>query len=169
MITASSLCLTTNDIILVYFPIPCLNRGIDPSTMGLLLTLRSGMAMLSRAFFVQLIARVGHERTLLAAMLLASVAILPLAIGAPVIAIALAMCLSGFGLGVAVTASRYLTLASAPVEARARDVVAADRQPHQAVRDSGPLGNFSHSCRDRKCVHRHEWDARRIGRSVWLS
>ena len=118
-IMASSLCVTTGDLILVYFPVLCLDRGIDPGTMGMLLTLRAGTAMLSRAFFVQLIARFGREGTMLAAMLLASVAILPLAMGAPVIAVALAMCLSGFGLGIAVTASLSLTLALAPAEARA--------------------------------------------------
>jgi MFS family permease len=118
-IAASSLCVTTGDLILVYFPVMCLDRGIDPGTMGLLLTLRACTAMLSRAFFVRLIARLGRERTMLVAVLLASVAILPLAMGAPVIALALAMCLSGFGLGIAVTASLSLTLALAPAEARA--------------------------------------------------
>jgi MFS family permease len=118
-IAASSLCVTTGDLILVYFPVLCLDLGIDPGTMGLLLALRAGTAMLSRAFFVQLIARFGRERTMLAAMLLASLAILPLAMGPPVMAIALAMCLSGFGLGIAVTASLSLTLALAPADARA--------------------------------------------------
>jgi MFS family permease len=119
IIAASSLCVTTGDLILVYFPILCLELGIDPGTMGLLLTLRAGTAMLSRAFFVPLIARFGRERTMLVAVLLASVAILPLAVEPPIMALALAMCLSGFGLGIAATASLSLTLALAPAEARA--------------------------------------------------
>ena len=119
IIAASSLCVTTGDLILIYFPILCLELGIDPGTMGLLLTLRAGTAMLSRAFFVPLIARFGREKTMMAAMLLASVAILPLAVEPPIMALALAMCLSGFGLGIAATASLSLTLALAPAEARA--------------------------------------------------
>ena len=105
IILASSLCVTTSDLILIYFPILCAERGVDVGTMGLLLSLRAAVAMTSRIFYSRLVAQFGCAPTMVAAILIASVAILSFVFALPPVGIAIAMGLSGFGLGIALTAS----------------------------------------------------------------
>lgn len=119
VILANSMCVTTNDLLLVYLPVLGAERGIEAGLIGLLLTTRAGFMILSRVVFARLTRAVERARVIVAAMLVSAASLAALAFPVPVWAMFAVMALVGFSIGIATASSLSLTLALAPVDARA--------------------------------------------------
>ncbi len=120
LIVCSGVCLAVNDSFLVFFPLLADGRGIDVSTVGLLLSLRAIGAMTSRFLFARIIKRVGKRKVMAFTMLATGASIAALVLDLPVPVVAALLVLSGFGLGLAIACSLSLTLGQAPAVAKAR-------------------------------------------------
>lgn len=119
VLISSSLCLTTNDLMTVFFPVLGAARGIDASTVGLLLSLRAASSMVSRMVFARLIGAIGKVRTMVASLLVTAIATGFLVLDLPVWAMASALVLAGFSMGLAIACSLSLTLTMAPAGGKA--------------------------------------------------
>lgn len=116
---ASLTVLSTVDILVAYLPVYAVANGIPVETVGLLLAARGGASMLSRAFMLPLLHRVGRRRLLVGSMLVpaSAVAILPV-FGGNVAPLLAAMLLIGFGLGLGQPLTMSWVASRAPVEIR---------------------------------------------------
>lgn len=122
IILASSLTVTANDLMLVYFPAVGAARGIDAALVGLLLSVRAAASISSRVLFARLAAALGKPVLLTIALSLGGLATVGLLIDLPVPVIGILLCLSGFSAGLATAASISLALAVAPPGMRATTV-----------------------------------------------
>ena len=119
VLLSSSLCLTTNDLMTVFFPVLGAARGIDAATVGLLLSLRAISSMLSRLAFSRLTARLGKIPVMVASLVVTAIATGLLVLDIPVWVMAPALAISGFAMGLAIACSLSLTLAMAPAGGKA--------------------------------------------------
>lgn len=119
VILANSTCVTTNDLLLVYLPVLGAERGIEANLIGLLLTTRASFMILSRVVFARVTRTVERAKVIVVMMLVSAAALLVLAFPTPVWAMFAVMALVGFSIGIATASSLSLTLALAPVNARA--------------------------------------------------
>jgi MFS family permease len=95
--------ITALDLLVIYLPVLGAEREIDSSNIGLLLTVRSVAALVSRAFYARLIFTIGRQPLTLASMLGSAAAFLALAapLSLPLMyAVLLAL---GFAIGIAST------------------------------------------------------------------
>ena len=122
IIIASSLTVTANDLMLVFFPALGAERGIAAGLVGILLAGRAAASISSRILFARLAALLGRPMLLTASMIVGSLAMLGLVLDLPVWAMALLLCLSGFAVGLATAASISLALSLAPDGARATTI-----------------------------------------------
>jgi MFS family permease len=118
VIVSGSLCVAVQDLTLIYLPLVGEARSIPPAVVGTLLMLFAVAQMRSRPFYAPAAARFGPTILLWGAVLGTglSTTVLALPVGAVVLAVALAV--SGFCLGFAITASVALTMRLAPPGAR---------------------------------------------------
>lgn len=119
VLLASSLCLTTNDLMTVFFPVLGAVRGIDASTVGLLLSLRAVASMVSRLAFARLTMGLGKVPVMVASLVATAIATGLLVLDLPVWAMAPALALAGFSMGLAIACSLSLTLVMAPAGGKA--------------------------------------------------
>ena len=122
IIIASSLTVTANDLMLVFFPALGAERGIAAGLVGLLLSARAAASISSRMLFARLAAWLGRPVLLTLSMTIGSVAMLGLVFELPIWAIATLLCLSGFAGGLATAASISLAISLAPEGMRATTV-----------------------------------------------
>lgn len=116
---ASMAVLTSVDILIVYLPAFALAAGIDVETVGLLLAVRAGASMASRALIVPLRAAMQRRRLLATAMLLPAAAIVVFPLVAHLHAALFAlMAIVGFGLGLGQPLTVSWVASRAPVELR---------------------------------------------------
>jgi MFS family permease len=119
LLVASVITITAQDLVVVYLPLLGIERGIDASQIGLLLTVRSAASMVARLLYIQLIYTVGRWPLMVASMLGSAATFVALALPLP-LAVMYAVCAAmGFGLGIASTLSITSTVEVAPVQARA--------------------------------------------------
>lgn len=119
ILIASSICVTTNDLIIVFLPVLAAARGIDVGTMGILLSVRAAGTMASRMMFSRLVARLGRTSLMSIAMVGAGLMTALIVIDMPVPAIGIALAAGGIGGGLAIACSISLTLLLAPPQSRA--------------------------------------------------
>jgi len=119
VLIASIITITAQDLVVIYLPLLGIERGIDASQIGLLLTVRAVASILARALYVQLIYTFGRWPLMVASMLGSAAIFLVLAMPLPLVAVYVVCAAMGFALGIASTLSITSTVEVAPVQARA--------------------------------------------------
>ena len=119
ILIASIITITAQDLITIYLPLLGTERGIDSGHIGLVLTVRSGAAIVSRLFYVALISLFGRAPLTIISMSLSGLAFALLAAPLPLFAMYVDAALMGLGLGIATTLSLTSVVDLVPVEARA--------------------------------------------------
>ena len=121
-VMASVITITGLDVIVVYLPLLGVERGIDASAIGLLMTLRAVSSMAARLAFVPLIDLLGRMPLTYATMLAPAAAFLLIAAPIPLGLMYPAVVVLGIGLGVSATLTLSGIVEVAPPEARATAV-----------------------------------------------
>lgn len=118
IILLGSLCVAAQDLLLAFFPIFGVERGLTPVAVGILLSLRAMAAMAARALYGRAVRRLGQMRLALASAGIGGAALAAMLLPLPTAAVVPLMLAAGLGLGLALTCSVALTLAIAPPRAR---------------------------------------------------
>ncbi|NLU76453.1 MFS transporter [Streptomyces sp. HNM0575] len=117
-IFASLAVLSTTDVLTAYLPVVGEERGIAPGVVGLLLSLRAAASVLSRAALPAMGRRLGRQTLLVLSSLVAGGVCVLLAVPVPVWALAAALALLGFCLGVGQPLTMTTVVRAAPGSAR---------------------------------------------------
>ncbi|MFJ6127547.1 MFS transporter [Streptomyces griseoviridis] len=110
--------LSATDILTAYLPVVGEHRGIAPSAVGVLLSLRAGATIACRLVLTPLLRLLGRPALLAVTCLLAAVLCAGVAVPAPVWALALTLTALGFCLGVGQPLSMTTVVQAAPEGAR---------------------------------------------------
>ncbi|WP_282701566.1 MFS transporter [Streptomyces sp. CC219B] len=114
-----SLCvLSAADILTAYLPVVGEQRGIAPSVIGLLLSLRAAATIACRLVLTPLVRLLGRTALLTVTCLLAAVLCVGIALPVPVWALAVILAVLGFCLGVGQPLSMTTVVQAAPEGAR---------------------------------------------------
>jgi predicted MFS family arabinose efflux permease len=115
VLIASVITITSQDLLTIYLPLLGAANNINAGDIGVLLTVRSALALISRMGYVKVIRLVGRGPLTLASMLGSGLGFACLALPIPLSAMYAAMALMGFSLGIATTLSltNVVDLASA--------------------------------------------------------
>ena len=119
VLAASVITMSAQDLITVYLPLLGAERGIGVGDIGLMLTVRSIDAVISRLGYAQLVSIVGRVPLTFASMMLSGMAFCALALPVPVLVLHVACAVLGIGLGIATTLSLTSVVELAPVAVRA--------------------------------------------------
>ncbi|CAM5703355.1 MFS transporter [Streptomyces griseomycini] len=110
--------LSATDILTAYLPVVGEHRGIAPSVVGLLLSLRAAATIACRLVLTPLLRLLGRTVLLTVTCLLAAVLCAGIAVPVPVWALALMLAVLGFCLGVGQPLSMTTVVRAAPADAR---------------------------------------------------
>ncbi|MEV3854652.1 MFS transporter [Streptomyces sp. NPDC050095] len=110
--------LSATDILTAYLPVVGEHRGIAPSVVGVLLSLRAGATIACRLVMTPLIDWLGRAALIAATCLLAAVLCVGIALPVPVWALGVMLVLLGFCLGVGQPLSMTTVVQAAPPDAR---------------------------------------------------
>ncbi|MFI6373238.1 MFS transporter [Streptomyces sp. NPDC050546] len=110
--------LSATDILTAYLPVVGEHRGIAPSVIGLLLSLRAAATIACRLVLTPLLRLLGRTTLLTVTCLLAALLCAGIALPVPVWALGLLLALLGFCLGVGQPLSMTTVVQAAPDEAR---------------------------------------------------
>ncbi|MCQ4214692.1 MFS transporter [Streptomyces longispororuber] len=110
--------LSATDILTAYLPVVGEHRGIAPSVIGVLLSLRAGATIACRLVMTPLIDWLGRSLLIATTCLLAAVLCAAIALPVPVWALAVILVLLGFCLGVGQPLSMTTVVQAAPPDAR---------------------------------------------------
>ncbi|MFI9775208.1 MFS transporter [Streptomyces sp. NPDC051956] len=110
--------LSATDILTAYLPVVGEHRGIAPSVVGLLLSLRAAATIACRLVMTPMLRRLGRAALLATTCLVGGVMCAGMALPAPVWALALMLAVLGFCLGVGQPLSMTTVVQAAPDEAR---------------------------------------------------
>ncbi|MFD3524072.1 MFS transporter [Streptomyces sp. NPDC058653] len=110
--------LSATDILTAYLPVVGEDRGISPTTIGVLLSLRAAAAIACRLVMTPMIHRLGRTVLLTVSCLLGGLLCAGIALPVPVWGMALMLVALGFCLGVGQPLSMTTVVRAAPAEAR---------------------------------------------------
>ncbi|SDJ93941.1 MFS transporter [Streptomyces indicus] len=110
--------LSATDILTAYLPVIGEHRGIAPSVIGLLLSLRAAATIACRLVMTPMIRLVGRTALLVSTCLVAGLLCAGIALPVPVWALAVMLAVLGFCLGVGQPLSMTTVVQAAPAEAR---------------------------------------------------
>ncbi|MEU6842082.1 MFS transporter [Streptomyces sp. NPDC046716] len=110
--------LSATDILTAYLPVVGEHRGIAPSVVGVLLSLRAGATIACRLVMTPLIDWLGRALLITSTCLLAALLCATIALPVPVWALAVILVLLGFCLGVGQPLSMTTVVQAAPPDAR---------------------------------------------------
>lgn len=110
--------LSATDVLTAYLPVIGEERGISPTTIGVLLSLRAAAAIACRLVMTPMIQRVGRTALLTTSCLLGGLLCAGIALPVPVWGLALMLVALGFCLGVGQPLSMTTVVRAAPAEAR---------------------------------------------------
>ncbi|WAU86256.1 MFS transporter [Streptomyces sp. Qhu-G9] len=110
--------LSATDILTAYLPVVGEHRGIAPSVIGLLLSLRAAATIACRLVMTPMLRLLGRAALLTTTCLLAAVLCAGIALPVPVWGLAVILALLGFCLGVGQPLSMTTVVQAAPDEAR---------------------------------------------------
>jgi predicted MFS family arabinose efflux permease len=115
VLVASVITITSQDLLTIYLPLLGDAKGINAGDIGVLLTVRSALALISRMGYSRVIRLVARGPLTLASMLGSGIGFACLALPIPLSAMYAAMAVMGFSLGIATTLSltNVVDLASA--------------------------------------------------------
>jgi predicted MFS family arabinose efflux permease len=105
VLIASVITITSQDLLTIYLPLLGADKGINAGAIGVLLTVRSALALISRMGYSRVIRLVPRGLLTLTSMLGAAVGFGCLALPIPLSAMYAAMAVMGFSLGIASTLS----------------------------------------------------------------
>ena len=118
VLAASVVTITASDLLPVYLPLLGSDRQIDVSQIGVMLTIRSMAAILSRLCYASLVKLVGRNRLTVFSMMLGGAGFLCLAAPLPLWGLYVATAVVGLGLGIASTLSITAVVDLVPAQAR---------------------------------------------------
>jgi len=110
---------SVNDVLVVILPLVGTENGISPVVIGLILSLRSASAMISRFLLGRLTTRFGSARVMNYSILLASIFLLFTLFAKTAIPLAFLMAIVGFLLGVGQPLTMSIVSKKSPIEERA--------------------------------------------------
>ncbi|GAA1520117.1 MFS transporter [Streptomyces albidochromogenes] len=110
--------LSATDVLTAYLPVVGEHRGIAPSVVGLLLSLRAAATIACRLVMTPMIRLLGRTALMTVTCLLAALLCAGVALPVPVWALALMLALLGFCLGVGQPLSMTTVVRASPPEAR---------------------------------------------------
>ncbi|MGV9932103.1 MFS transporter [Streptomyces olivaceoviridis] len=110
--------LSATDILTAYLPVVGEHRGIAPSVIGVLLSLRAGATIACRLVLTPLLRLLGRPALLTVTCLLAALLCAGVALPVPVWALGVMLTVLGFCLGVGQPLSMTTVVQAAPAEAR---------------------------------------------------
>ena len=119
VLTASVVTMSAQDLVVLYLPLLGVERGLGVSEVGIILTIRSIAAVVSRIGYAQMIRIIGRVRLTFLSMALAGGAFVTLAMPVPVLALQMASAVLGVGLGIATALSLTSVVELAPADVRA--------------------------------------------------
>ena len=117
VLIASVITITSQDLLTIYLPLLGADKGINAGDVGVLLTVRSALALISRMGYSRVIQLVPRGLLTLTSMFGAGIGFACLALPLPLSAMYMAMAVMGFSLGIATTLSltNVVELASSEV------------------------------------------------------
>ena len=117
VLIASVITITSQDLLTIYLPLLGADKGINAGDVGVLLTVRSALALISRMGYSRVIQLVPRGLLTLTSMFGAGIGFACLALPIPLSAMYVAMAVMGFSLGIATTLSltNVVELASSEV------------------------------------------------------
>ena len=117
VMVSSVVTVTALDLLVIYLPALGAERQIDANHIGLLLTVRSVAALVSRVFYARLIFAIGRAPLTLTSMLGSAVGFLVLALPLSLPAMYAVLVVLGFAMGIASTLTLSGVMFLAPAEA----------------------------------------------------
>jgi hypothetical protein len=118
VIIAGVFIVAAQDLVVIYLPILGAERAIDVNVIGVLLTVRAALSMVSRVIYARMVVMFGREPLMVTCIVVAAIAFAALAVPMPLWAMFLAMGVVGFSLGIATTLSVTTVVDRTPVRAR---------------------------------------------------
>jgi predicted MFS family arabinose efflux permease len=126
VLVASVITITSQDLLTIYLPLLGDAKGINAGDIGVLLTVRSALALISRMGYSRVIRLVARGPLTLASMLGSGIGFACLALPIPLSAMYAAMAVMGFSLGIATTLSLTNVVDLASAEAMGVDLASAE-------------------------------------------
>src|SRR5215510_13305737 len=108
---------TAQDLVVIYLPILGAERAIDVNVIGVLLTVRAALSMVSRVIYARMVMEFGRDPLMVTCTFVAALAFVSLACPIPLWAMYLAMAVMGFTLGLATTLSVTTVVDRTPASA----------------------------------------------------
>ena len=118
VLTASVVTMSAQDLVVLYLPLLGVERGLGVGEVGIILTIRSIAAVVSRIGYAQMVSIIGRVRLTFLSMALAGAAFVTLALPVPVVALQMASAVLGVGLGIATALSLTSVVELAPADVR---------------------------------------------------
>lgn len=115
---ASSLCVASKDLFLVFLPAIGVERSISVQSVAVLLSINALATMFARLLYGRLVQAVGHARLAMLTMLLLAVSLAGVGIPLPYWVVTVAVGIAGLCLGISIPLTVSLVVRVAPVRAR---------------------------------------------------
>ena len=118
VLTASVVTMSAQDLVVLYLPLLGVERGLGVGEVGIILTIRSIAAVVSRVGYARMVSVIGRVRLTFLSMALAGAAFVTLAMPVPVLVLQMAAAVLGVGLGIATALSLTSVVELAPADVR---------------------------------------------------
>ena len=118
VLTASVVTMSAQDLVVLYLPLLGVERGLGVSEVGIILTIRSIAAVVSRIGYAQMVSAIGRTPLTFISMALGGAAFVTLALPVPVLVLQIAAAVLGVGLGIATALSLTSVVELAPADVR---------------------------------------------------
>ena len=118
VLTASVVTMSAQDLVVLYLPLLGVERGLGVGEVGIILTIRSIAAVVSRIGYAKMVMVIGRVRLTFLSMALGGAAFVTLALPVPVLVLQIAAAVLGVGLGIATALSLTSVVELAPADVR---------------------------------------------------
>ena len=118
VLTASVVTMSAQDLVVLYLPLLGVERGLGVGEVGMILTIRSIAAVVSRIGYAKMVMVIGRVRLTFLSMALGGAAFVTLAMPVPVLVLQIAAAVLGVGLGIATALSLTSVVELAPADVR---------------------------------------------------
>ena len=118
VLTASVVTMSAQDLVVLYLPLLGVERGLGVREVGIILTIRSIAAVVSRIGYARMVMAIGRTPLTFLSMALGGAAFVTLAMPVPVLVLQMAAAVLGVGLGIATALSLTSVVELAPADVR---------------------------------------------------
>jgi MFS family permease len=118
VLTASVVTMSAQDLVVLYLPLLGVERGLGVGEVGIILTIRSIAAVVSRIGYAKMVSAIVRVRLTFISMALGGAAFVTLALPVPVLVLQIAAAVLGVGLGIATALSLTSVVELAPADVR---------------------------------------------------